>query len=283
MAKQTVGILHPGAMGISVAVSMIDSGYDVLWASAGRSYESKQRANEHNLTDVGTLADLCQKCQIIVSVCPPHAAEQVAEDVIRNGFSGLYLDANAISPQKASHIAEKMDAANIKFVDGGIIGGPAWQPKRTYLYLSGEHAQEAEALFANGALETEIISDEIGKASALKMCYAANTKGSAALLSLVVAAAHKLGVNQALDKQWARQDDSLPQQNHSRVQRVTQKAWRFAGEMDEMVETFGSIGLPDGFHASAADLYRRMAGFKGMDELPELLDVVSALLNEVDE
>lgn len=280
MEKQTVGILHPGAMGISIAASMIDSGYSVLWVSEGRSRESRQRAEEYKLVDAETLQNLCEKCQIIMSVCPPHAAEEVAEAVIATRFSGTFVDANAISPQKALRIADKTQAANVEFVDGGIIGGPAWEPNRTWLYLSGKYAPEIEKLFVGGALETETISDEIGKASALKMCYAANTKGSTALLSLVVAAAHKLGIDEALDRQWSRQDAKFTEQTHHRVQRVTQKAWRFAGEMEEMVETFGSIGLPDGFHAAAADLYRRMAEFKGMDELPELTEVIRALLNE---
>ena len=283
MDSPVIGIIHPGAMGISVAVSAKDSGYDVLWASQGRSEATCQRAKEYNLADVETLSSLCEKSDIILSVCPPHASEEVAEQVIANKFQGLFVDANAISPQKAQRIEAKMKQANIAFVDGGIIGGPAWEAGRTWLYLSGKRAEEIPPLFANGALETEIISDEIGKASALKMVYAANTKGTTALLALVMSAAYKLGVQDNLERQWHRQSDSMVGDNRNRVRRVTQKAWRFAGEMEEMVETFSDIGLPSGFHEAATELYRRIAGFKDADELPALNDVLDCLLNQEDD
>jgi 3-hydroxyisobutyrate dehydrogenase-like beta-hydroxyacid dehydrogenase len=271
-----VGILHPGAMGISVAATMINSGYDVRWTSEGRSEQSKQRAAELHLTDVGTLAALCQQCAVIVSVCPPHAAEEVADTVLAHGFQGLYLDANAISPQKALRIADRMQAAGVDFVDGGIIGGPAWKPGETWLYLSGESAGEVAELFSSGPLAVEVIGEEAGKASALKMSYAAYSKGTTALLSLVMAASEALGVRDDLERQWTRQGDNVSQlQNRVRI--VTQKAWRFAGEMDEMVETFEAVGLPGGFHAAAAELYRRMEGFKNAETLPELLEVLNAL------
>jgi 3-hydroxyisobutyrate dehydrogenase-like beta-hydroxyacid dehydrogenase len=280
MTSPIVGILHPGAMGISVAATMINSGHDVHWTSEGRSEESKQRAAEHRLTDVGILAVLCQQCDVIVSVCPPHAAEEVADSVLAHGFQGIYLDANAISPQKALRIAEKMRDAEVDFVDGGIIGGPAWKPGETWLYLSGQRANEAAQLFAAGTLEVEVIGDQPGKASALKMCYAANSKGATALLCLVMAASESLGVRDDLERQWTRQGDSTPQLQH-RVRKVTEKAWRFAGEMEEMVTTFEAIGLPGGFHAAAADLYRRMEGFKNAEALPELIEVLDALNTQI--
>jgi 3-hydroxyisobutyrate dehydrogenase-like beta-hydroxyacid dehydrogenase len=200
--------------------------------------------------------------------------------VLSHGFRGLYLDANAISPQKALRIAEKMQAAGVDLVDGGIIGGPAWTPGETWLYLSGQRATDAAALFSAGPLEVEVIGDEPGKASALKMSYAAYSKGTTALLSLVMAASESLGVRDDLERQWTRQGDSVPQLQN-RVRKVTEKAWRFVGEMEEMVETFEAIGLPGGFHAAAADLYRRMEDFKDAESLPELSEVLDALNNPV--
>ena len=87
------------------------------------------------------LRRLCETCSVIVSVCPPHAAEDVADQVVASGYKGLYIDANAISPQRATRIGQAIAVSGAAFVDGGIIGGPAWEPKRTWLYLSGEQAQ----------------------------------------------------------------------------------------------------------------------------------------------
>jgi 3-hydroxyisobutyrate dehydrogenase-like beta-hydroxyacid dehydrogenase len=284
MSNLNVGILHPGNMGISIAASAQKSGCQVRWASEGRSAQTHERAAKHNLRDVGTLLALCQTCSILISVCPPHAAEAVADQVLSCGFTGLYLDANAISPQRAARIGDKMMAKSVAFVDGGIIGGPAWEPGNTWLYLAGRQARTAAACFSAGPLETEVIGDTIGKASALKMCYAAWTKGSTALLSAVLAAANALDVWEELRGQWDHDWPDFAEQAVGRARRVTAKAWRFAGEMDEISSTFQAAGVPGEFHAGAAILYRRIAHFKDAPETPPLEEVLHSLTRpEIDE
>ncbi len=276
--KRKLGILYPGNMGISIAASAQNSNCEVHWASEGRSIRTRERAKEFDLRDTNTLANLCDTCSAIVSVCPPHAAEEVAEQVLACGFTGLYLDANAISPQRAVRIGEKMTAAGVMFVDGGIIGGPAWEPGRTWLYLSGRQAQEMASCFSAGPLETDVIGEAVGKASALKMCYAAWTKGSTALLCAILGAAESLEVWEELRRQWERNWPGFADQSANRVRQVTAKAWRFAGEMDEISATFEEAGVPGGFHAAAADLYRRMAHFKDAPSTPVLEEVLAALV-----
>ncbi len=278
MDKQKIGILHPGDMGISVAATMRNSGHQVYWVSEGRSPATHTRAEQHGLVDAGSLAALCQTCAVIVSVCPPASAESVAESVLAAGFKGLYLDANAISPQRTERIGQAMADAGATFVDGGIIGGPAWKPKSTWLYLSGNAADTAAALFSAGPLETSIVSDAIGKASALKMCFSAYSKGTTALLCTVLAAAEALNVRSELEAQWSHNDSDFAAKSAQQVRQVTAKAWRFSPEMEEIAATFAAAGLPDGFHNSAADIYERLAGFKGAEETPALDAVLAGLL-----
>ena len=264
-------------MGVSVAASATHSGHEVYWVSEGRGQKTSQRAKENHLLDVGTLEQFCQNVDIILSVCPPHAAEAVARSVVEQGFKGYYLDANAISPQRAIKIGQMMQANGIHFVDGGIIGGPAWNSKETWLYLSGGDAQIIAACFSKGPLETRIIGSEIGKASTLKMCYAAYTKGTTALLAAILATAESLGVRGELYQQWDMDDTNFSEQVNRRVTRVTAKAWRFEGEMHEIASTFQAAGLPGGFHESAAEIYRRMGPARGASEalsLDEILDVL---------
>lgn len=275
-----IGILHPGQMGISIAASAVNSGHEVYWASEGRSDKSRQRAEGHKLVEVEELSQLCQMCEIILSVCPPHAAENMARSVIEAGFKGLYLDANAIAPQRSSRIGQRMEEANIHFVDGGIIGGPAWKPKETWLYLSGGQSEAIASCFSSGPLEVKIIGNEIGKASALKMCYAAYSKGTTALLAAILATAEALGVRETLYEQWNMDDPDFSGQANRRATRVTAKAWRFEGEMHEIASTFRDAGLPDGFHEAAAEVYRRMADFKDSPEQPKLDQVLDALLHQ---
>ena len=277
MQKTSLGIVNPGNMGISVAASAQNSGCEVYWASHGRSQQTRERAERYSLKDAGTLAEVCRTCSVLVSVCPPDAAEDVAEQVADCGYSGLYLDANAIAPQRAVRIGEKVTAAGATFVDGGIVGGPAWEPGQTWLYLSGTETQIVAGCFSEGPLEVATVGNAVGQASALKMCYAAWTKGSTALLCAVLATSNRLGVWTDLERQWERDWPGFAGEATQRARRVTAKAWRFAGEMEEIAATFEEAGLPGGFHGTAADLYRRMAHFKGSSAPPTLEEVLEAL------
>jgi 3-hydroxyisobutyrate dehydrogenase-like beta-hydroxyacid dehydrogenase len=278
--KETIGIIHPGEMGISVAASAQSGGNVVMWASQGRSPQTRVRAAAHSLVDAVTIENLCRSCSIIICVCPPHAAGESADKVMAYSFKGLYVDVNAISPQKAQQISKKMRGSGITFVDGGIIGGPAWKPDSTRLYLSGDEAKRVADCFTDGLLETEIISPEVGDASSLKMCYAALTKGTNALLCAVMGAAESLSVREHLQREWERDEMGSTERNIQRVRRVTAKAWRFAGEMEEIASTFESAGVPGGFHNAAAEIYTRMKDFKGHKQLPQLEDVLSAIITK---
>ena len=273
-----IGILHPGEMGVSIAASAINSGHDVYWASEGRSDGTRERAEKYGLQEVKSLQQLCEISEVILSVCPPHVAEEVAHLVIEAGFKGYYLDANAIAPQRAKRIGELTDTASVRFIDGGIIGGPAWKPKETFLYISGTDSKVIADCFTSGPLETKIIGDNIGKASALKMCYAAYSKGITALLAAILATSESLGVRSELYQQWNMDNEHFSEQANRRATRATAKAWRFEGEMHEIASTFEEAGLPNGFHEAAADVYHRLAGFKDAPEPPKLEEVLEALL-----
>lgn len=273
-----VGILNPGAMGVSIAASARDAGHQVYWSAAGRSQASHQRAAEQNLIEVDSLPQLCAACDVILSVCPPHAAESVAQAALTAGFQGLYCDGNAISPRKAQGIGAKLTSADIDFVDGSIVGPPAWEAGSTRLYLSGGSANRVADLFAGSLTQAIAIGADVGRASALKMVFAAQTKGFTALLSAIQAAAEQLGVRADLEREWGFRDPNAAAQTQNRVREVTAKAWRFAGEMDEIAETFDMAGVPSGFFVAAGEVYERMAGFKDADEAPSLEETLAALL-----
>ncbi|MDF1501026.1 MAG: DUF1932 domain-containing protein [Anaerolineales bacterium] len=278
MHKMSVGLLHPGEMGVSVGASAMRSGHPVYWASEGRSTETSLRAQKSNLVDLGTLTALCARVEVVLSICPPHAAEEVLDDVIGAGFSGIYVDANAISPQKSMRLAAKCSQHGLEYVDGAIVGGPAWQSGSTHLYLSGDHAGLVARLFDEGLLETCLLGDQPGRASALKMCFAAYSKGSTALVTMFLAASTSLGVREELMKLWSLDGSTFAEEAEMRALRVTRKAWRFAGEMDEIADTFAGEGLPDGFHQAAHEIYARLSHFKDRKSLPALDEVVTSLL-----
>ena len=277
MKTERIGILHPGEMGVSIARSAQNSGCEVFWASEGRSPETLERAERFKLSDLGTVKALCAQTDILLSVCPPHAARDMAMETLEHGFNGLYVDANAISPNKVVGIGRTMTAAGVSFVDGGIIGMPAWKADSTWLYLSGDRATDVPPCFKAGPLETQVLGTEIGSASGLKMCFAAFTKGRAALLSGILATAEALGVRAALYEQWKKSGPDFERAD-ARVLAAAPKAWRFQGEMEEIAATFGSAGMPEGFHRAAAEIYRRLARFKTPTGEVVIQDVLDALL-----
>src|SRR5215510_9581739 len=116
LMPEIIGILHPGEMGISVAVSAQNSGHTLFWVSEGRSPQTCERAQRYSLVDAGSLEELCKNCSMIISVCPPHAAEELAQQVLIHSFKGLYVDVNAISPQRAIRIGEAMAEHGAAFV-----------------------------------------------------------------------------------------------------------------------------------------------------------------------
>lgn len=272
----TIGMINPGAMGASVGAAARHNGARVIWASEGRTAETRQRASRAHLDDCGTLNDLVTQSDIILSVCPPHNAIEVAKEVAALGFSGLYLEGNAIAPDRTREIGEIISKQGASLVDGGIIGGPAWKAEsNTQLYLSGDGAQTIADVFSGSNLHASVISEKIGAASALKMTFAAYTKGSTALLCAILAVAEKEGVRSNLEKQWG---ETFTSQTLQRVVGNTAKAWRFEGEMQEIAATFSGAGLPAGFHEAAAQIFSVLAHYKDQQEAPEIEEVLATLL-----
>jgi 3-hydroxyisobutyrate dehydrogenase-like beta-hydroxyacid dehydrogenase len=226
------------------------------------------------------VAALVGKSDVVLSVCPPHAALDVARAVAGHAFRGLYVDGNAVAPATSRAIAKIVEAAGATYVDGGIIGPPPDNPGTTRLYLSGSAAHRVRALFDASALEAIILPGDLTSASAIKMAYAAWTKGSQALIMAVRALATAEGVDEALLAEWSRSQPDLPKRSENAAKGTARKAWRWVGEMDEIAATFESASLPGGFHHGASEVYRRMAIYKDAPAPPSMEDVAKTLLKE---
>jgi 3-hydroxyisobutyrate dehydrogenase-like beta-hydroxyacid dehydrogenase len=244
-------------MGAAVAAALRGAGHHVLWGSDGRSDETRRRAEEAGLEDAGSTGDLARKSDVVLSVCPPHAAVEVARSV--SGFEGIFVDANAVAPATAREVAGIVEAGGGEFVDGGIIGSPPRAAGTTRLYLSGENAATVAGLFAGTVVEARVVSDEVGGASAVKMAYAAWTKGTAAMLIAIRDLARAERVEAALAEEWRLSLPDLPERLERALASAGAKGWRWVGEMEEIASTFSAAGLPGGFHEAAAELFRALS------------------------
>ena len=249
-----IGVLHPGEMGAALGARLRACGHSPAWAGDGRSDATRARAGAAGLRDAGALDALLASCDVVLSVCPPHAALDVARAVA--GYGGVFVDANAVSPASAVEIGRVVEAGGARFADGGIVGPPPERPGTTRLYLSGAAASDVAALFAGTPVETPVLGPAPGTASALKMAYAAWTKGTAAMLLAIRDTARAAGVEDALLAEWERSQPDVPERLAAAEGAAARKGWRWVAEMEEIAATFAAAGAPDGFHRAAAEVFR---------------------------
>lgn len=273
----SIGLVHPGSMGAAVGASIVAAGRRVVWTGEDRSEATHRRAEAAGLEDVHWLNGVVNQSDVIFSICPPHAALDVAQDVRNLGFQGVFVDANAISPDTAREGKRIIESVGGEYVDGGIVGGPPVQSGTTRLYLSGDEAQRVARLIEGGPLDVIVLDAPAGAASALKMAYAAWTKGTSALLADILALAQHEGILDALQEEWAGSQPGLDRRAAG-LGSAAAKAWRWVGEMEEIAATFEAAGLPGDFHRGAAEVYRRLEQFKDDPDAPGGAELARHLL-----
>ncbi|MCV7079275.1 DUF1932 domain-containing protein [Mycobacterium szulgai] len=261
-----VTLLHPGSMGAAVGAQAGRSGAIVRWVAAGRSAETGRRAKDADLVECAELAAALDGSDIVVSICPPAHAEDVARLVAEStesAFTGVYLDANAIAPARMQRVAAALPTALL--ADGAIIGEPPMTPGTTRLYVCG-HAERIARLFEGTALEVVTLPGDIGQASALKMAYASYQKASRVL----GAVAHALAQRHGVEDHLAREADLLhsrPLADTDAFRAAAARAWRWAPEMREADEALRAAGLPGDMAVGAATALERWTSVKDRDDL----------------
>ncbi|WP_367131431.1 MULTISPECIES: DUF1932 domain-containing protein [Streptomyces] len=272
----TLGILHPGSMGTAVAAQAKARGAEVLWSPAGRSAASKARADQAGLTPASSLSELVRRSDIILSLCPPANAEEVAASVAAESFSGIYVDGNAVSPATMAMVNVVLRRTNAQLVDGSVIGSPPSTAKSTRLYLTGadDAAQKVAQLFEGTAVHAHVLAGDIGKASALKLSYSTFQKTSRVLAAVSYALAHDWGVEEhLLDIARGRTISYLAEVDY--FPKVAARAWRWAPEMREAESALGEACLPTDLAEAAAAVMERWAISK--DSPVDLSEVLTRL------
>ncbi|MEU2926807.1 DUF1932 domain-containing protein [Streptomyces sp. NPDC007251] len=259
MVRCDVGIVHPGAMGARVAAQAVAAGARVWWVPEGRSARTGERAAEAGLNAAADLAELAARCEIVLSVCPPAAAPAVARSVVAAGFRGVYVDANAVAPQRMAEIAALCADGPVTLVDGGITGPPPRTAGTTRLYLSGdpEAVGTVSSLFDGTLLTPYPLAGPVGRASALKLSFAAYNKISHALAAHASALAGAHGVLDELRDLAADALPGTPLADPRRLAGAGPRAWRWEPEMEEIAGTCEEAGIPGDFARAAARTFAR--------------------------
>jgi 3-hydroxyisobutyrate dehydrogenase-like beta-hydroxyacid dehydrogenase len=290
MKIETIGVMSPGDMGQAIAQQLKNKGFKVCTALDNRSARSKTLAREAGLTDVGSIAQLTEQCDVILSVMNPGAASAFGADIAQalkvNKRSPLVVDCNAIAPVTMQSIAAQITAAGGRCADGGIIGPPPRGAAKTTLYVSGPEARALEQI-ATPQITVTVMSERVGDASAIKMCYAAMTKGVQALGVELLVAARRLGVDAALEAQFKTSRSDVYNWVLGALPVMPPKAYRWVPEMLEIAKTFEAAGMTPRMFQGAADMYTFIAATALGRETPENRDksrdgqgVVRALADE---
>ena len=278
----TVGIVSPGAMGSAVGAAYRAGGAQVLATVAGRSERTRGLARQAGIELVPDLDAVVACADLVLSIAPPDQARAIAAGVAaaatRTGARPLVSDWNAVSPATACEIERTLAAAGLELVDGSISGGLPGADYRTRVYLSGARAPElAEA--APPWLDVRVVGEDVGLASAVKMCTASVYKGHVALLTHALSTARANGVlAEVLDDLR----DSYPRQidRAARLLAVSAtKADRYVGEMREIAATQAAAGLTPSLFEAFAEAYEAVASTPAAAAAPE--DVGEPPLEEV--
>ncbi|MEV6505815.1 DUF1932 domain-containing protein [Streptomyces sp. NPDC051642] len=276
----TFTLLHPGAMGAKVGGEATRTGTRVLYVPAGRSPASLQRAREAGLEAAESLESALAASDFVLSVCPPHAAEDVAREVLTHPFRGVYVEANAISPDRTRRIAAACAERGVPMLDASIVGGPPGPGSAPRLYLSGDGEQVARV--AGSFKDTQVVARplnaSLGAASALKMAYASYQKSARVL----AAVSHALAAHHGVAAELAREASSFTSNilaETDQLPSVAARAWRWAPELEEIAATLRTAGLPADMAEGAAAVLGRWADDKDDYALP-LEEVLAHLRTE---
>jgi len=275
----TIGVLHPGAMGAAIAAQAHRKGARVLWCPIGRSQATLQRADRGGLEQVADLGELLDRAEVVFAICPPGAAVQVATQVAQLRYQGLYVEANATSPQRCIRIAQRLMHGGTEVLDAAIFGTPpeSDSPAKTALYLAGRNAdiETVVSLFDGTAVEPVRLDGGIGSASALKMAHSSYQKTTAVLAAVALAYAARYGVTRPLIAE-ARLSPRSPLAEPGQLPEVAAQAWRWTPELHEVADALEAEELPRDLALAAAAILFRWHDDKDDASLP-LKTVLSRL------
>ncbi|MGW5255807.1 DUF1932 domain-containing protein [Streptomyces sp. NPDC004012] len=275
----TIGLLHPGSMGSAFGALLRARGHIVLWCPDGRSDATRRRAERVGL-EPEALPELVSRSDVLLSLCPPAAAEETAGQVAELGVVGtgtIYVEANAVTPSRVQRIADRL--APMTVIDAAVVGSPPVGGKIPVLYLSGpgKHVDRIAELFAGTDVRTHVLGDNIGQASALKLAYSSYQKVSRVLAAVAYGAAESYGVEDELLVIAAKRTRSYLMETDY-IPKTAARAWRWGPELEDAAALLADGGLPDSLMHAAATTLARWDGNR--DERLDIAEALEALRGE---
>jgi len=275
LSIESVAILSPGDMGHAIGQLLKENELRVLTCLSGRSARTRELSEQAGITDVPNLNELVEQSDVLMSVtiseAVPGLCREIADAVMATGTDLLFAECNAIAPELSREMETVLSGAGARYVDASIIGGPPRNGSSPRIYVSGDNAVEFEQLREFG-LDVRNLGAQLGRASGIKMCYAAMTKGTTALLAELLIAAEKMGLSEELMAEFSGSQPAVVSRMEGWMPTMPAKSRRWVSEMEEIEKTFSDLGMTPNIFKGVADMYRMIGATSLGDENPETRD-----------
>lgn len=247
-----LGFVGFGEAGFHLAKGLRGTGltpihaYDIHTHTPGRGEKIRQRACEAEVHLCESNAELAVRCEVLLSTVTASSAGEAAEqNAPYLNAQHIYADLNSVSPDLKRSIAERIEGQGARFVEIAIMSPVPPHGHRVPMFLGGPHAAALVGLLASYGMNLEVISDQIGAASATKMCRSIIIKGMEALLFECVLGAVTYGADERV---FATLEETMPGMNWKKlasymVGRVLEHGERRARELEEVAATLRAIGV----------------------------------------
>src|SRR5262245_39903190 len=184
-----IGFIGFGEAGYHIARGLRGAGlshicaYDINARAPGLGEKIQRRANEAELPLLESNAELAESSDILLSTVTANRSMEAAEQTAPFLNSRhIYADLNSVSPALKQSIGQMVESRGARFVEVAIMSPVPRHGAATPMFLGGAHAGEFTDLLSPYGMNLETISDQIGAASAVKMCRSVVVKGLEALM-----------------------------------------------------------------------------------------------------
>ena len=230
--KPTIAIMSPGDMGHAVGAALRQAGLRVITQLDGRSERTRALAARAASRRLATTTTWCsQRTSSCQSWCRPRRSRWPSGSPARCAGRALRRSMSTATPSRrrprgrsARSSRRRRPLRRCRHHRPAAAAGAS-----STRYASGRDA--AFARLADFGLDVRVLGDRPGQASALKMCYAALTKGTTALMTELSIAAERLGVSDALRAEFAESQPAMLERMQRAVPAMVPKAHRWVGEM----------------------------------------------------
>jgi len=262
-AAKTIGLLYPGEMGAAIAALFTARGLRVVTTLGHRGAQTANRCMAAGVTILPSLADVIRESDVLFSIVPPAAAQDVADACCELAHvapaDALFVDLNSVGPDLAISLSNQLKRHGVSFVDGAINGLAKNLATTCTLFLSGSRAADISDLFSGG-MKTRLLGDLPGRASAMKMLLSGLSKGVCALFIETALTAHRHGMLHEMIEAYGKIYPGVMGIVERMLPTYPQHAARRADEMRELEQTAETAGIEPCMLAAARHVHELLAG-----------------------